>query len=153
MKTYTIIILLSLITFSCSNSKKATKKMEEQKEQVAELEANAKKGVLTQDWARYNNSQSYNILSVSLTNNLLSLTINYQGGCAEHEFDLIGSSFIMKSLPPKRGLKLYHHPSEDDCRELVQKTLIFDISDFRYGNEEIILSLENYSESISYTNK
>ena len=49
MKTYTIIILLSLITFSCSNSKKATKKMEEQKEQVAELEANEKKGVLTQN--------------------------------------------------------------------------------------------------------
>ncbi|MFD1552633.1 hypothetical protein DNU06_16630 [Putridiphycobacter roseus] len=154
MKIFTLIFLTSLLTFSCANSKKVTETTEKQEEKVAEeVIPNAKKGILTQDWAKYKNTASYNIIAASLTKNILSITITYQGGCQKHEFDLIGSSFIMKSLPPKRGIKLYHHPIEDDCRELVQKTLNFDISEFRYGQQEIILNLEHFPESISYTYK
>lgn len=134
---------------SCGNSKESTAQTEDTAEKS--VERVAKKAIVTQDWNQYRASAPYNIQTVSLKGNLLTVNITYSGGCKPHEFDLVGSAFIMKSMPPKRGIKLYHHPHEDDCREQVSQSLIFDITDFGYQNSEIILNLEHYPEALRYT--
>jgi len=134
--------------FSCGNSKEVVDANDIVEEKSVELVA--KKGILTNQWGEYNNSAYYKILNVTLTGNIMSIAISYNGGCGNHDFDLVGSAFIQKSLPPKRGIRLFHNANDDNCRELMTETLNFDITDFAYGNGEIILNLEHYNESITY---
>jgi len=49
------------------------------------------------------------ITGVSLEGNILSLDVEYSGGCKDHSFELVGSAMIMKSMPPKRTVKLVHN--------------------------------------------
>ncbi len=150
MKQFTF-ILFCLFALSCGNSKKASENNAENEEKSTEQ--TVKKCILTQNWNEYKDSDPYNILSAKVSGNIMTLDVSYSGGCEKHNFDLIGSAFIMKSLPPKRGIKLYHKSNNDSCRELVRETISFDITDFAYVNGEIILNLEHYTESISYTMK
>ena len=149
MKLLTIILLMG-IAYSCGNSKRAAKneatEVTEKKEETV-----AKRAILSQNIGKFKDTKSYNITAVELKGNILQLDISYNGGCKPHEFELVGSSFIMKSSPPKRGIQLYHHESGDDCRELVTDRLFFDISAFAYGDKEIILNLQHYKEAIRYT--
>ena len=80
----------------------------------------------------------------------MTLGISYSGGCEKHSFELLGSRLIQKSLPPKRGIILYHNSNGDSCRELVTEELIFDIRNLSYDKSEIILILEGYADPISY---
>ena len=105
---------------------------------------------LVDDFSNYKNSASTNINSVSISGNLMTLGISYSGGCEKHSFELLGSRLIQKSLPPKRGIILYHNSNGDSCRELVTEELIFDIRNLSYDKSEIILILEGYADPISY---
>lgn len=147
MKNFTIIIL-SLFIISCGNSKKTVNQQKEMEEKA--IEKPHKKAILVQDWNKYRDTAPYNILDINLKGNIITLDIDYSGGCKVHEFDLVGSVFIMKSLPPKRGIKLFHNSNGDDCREKIITSIHFDISEFAYANGEIILNLEHYKESIRY---
>ena len=93
------------------------------------------------------------ITSVKLEGNILSLGVEYSGGCKDHSFELIGSAAIMKSIPPKRSIKLMHESNGDTCRELVSETIKFDIRALAHtetSGSEIVLLLDGYKESISY---
>lgn len=151
MKLFTTLLLITTL-FSCGNSKKVAnnKTSSEKTEQEA---PKAKAAILSQDIGKFRDSESFKILAVKLVGNVLQLDITYNGGCKDHEFELVGSSFIMKSYPPKRGIQLYHHKSDDDCRELINDRLFFDISAFAYNDKEIILSLQYYKEGIRYIKK
>ncbi len=147
-----ITLFFAGIILGCGNSKEVSSKAEEKTEESETApQVNAKRAILSQNIGKFRNTESYNIISVELKGNILQLDVTYNGGCKEHEFELVGSSFIMKSSPPKRGIQLYHHKNEDDCRELVNDRLLFDITDFAYSDKEIILNLEHYKEAIRYT--
>jgi hypothetical protein len=143
MKTSNFILTLAIavITFSCGNRDKETNN-----DDVV-----TKKGILVTDFEPYRDNTRTEIKKVSLEGNTLRLSISYSGGCADHEFSLIGSKMISKSSPPQRGVTLFHNSNSDSCRELIEEEIAFDISDFAYLKEEIILKLEGWSESISYT--
>ncbi|MFK8037586.1 MAG: hypothetical protein AB8B74_04800 [Crocinitomicaceae bacterium] len=151
MKLFNLILLSStILLFSCGNSKETTEK--KQSTDVVKREVPvAKLAILSQDIGKFRDSESYKIIAAKLDENILQLDISYNGGCKEHEFELVGSAFIMESLPPKRGIQLYHHKNDDDCRELINKRLFFDISDFSHDGKEIILNLQYYPEGIRYT--
>lgn len=145
-----LLIALALLTFfSCGNSKKVVEKSNKQAETTNQ---DHKKAILTQDWNSMSSTASYNIINATIDENTLSIIVTYSGGCKNHEFDLIGSAFITKSLPPSRGIKLIHQANDDDCRELITETLKFDIRNLAYQNGEIILKLEHF-KSFSYTVK
>lgn len=148
MKTYLTLFFVALL-FSCGTSKKATETAKEETEKIES--PTAKLAILSQDIAKFRDTQPYNITSVFLQDNVLQMDINYNGGCAEHEFELVGSSFITKSLPPKRIIQLYHHKSDDDCRELINETIYFDISPLAYRDSEIVLEITHYKDVIKYT--
>jgi hypothetical protein len=95
-----------------------------------------------------------NIQSAKIEGNNLILEVSYGGGCEEHDFSLLGSPMISKSLPPMRVVKLVHNAHEDKCKALIMKTLTFDISNLAYKQEvgsEIFLKLDGVADNLKYT--
>ncbi|MBK9593088.1 MAG: hypothetical protein IPO32_16855 [Crocinitomicaceae bacterium] len=137
----------SLVMMSCkvAREKRSETKGSETKDSVdprAELVAN---------FDAYRNSASCTILKVIIDGNTMILDVEYSGGCEEHTFKLLGSEMIQKSLPPKRGIMLWHDNKGDSCRSIVNEQLKFDISVLAYAGGEIILNLDGWATPISYT--
>ena len=83
----------------------------------------------------------------------LFVTITYSGGCQNHSFEAIGSSIIMKSLPPKRVMKIIHNGNGDVCRKLETKTLEINVSELSANQEsgsETILLLAGFDGELKY---
>ena len=98
-------------------------------------------------------SDALTIESATIKGNILTIEVTYGGGCQEHEFQLIGSEMIAKSMPPIRSIKLIHKANQDNCRAIVSQTLKFDIRKLAYKQEagsEIYLNLDAYNERLVY---
>lgn len=107
--------------------------------------------IMSSNFSEYaRNSADTEILNASIMDSTLTLNIKYNGGCKDHTFELIGSQMIQKSMPPIRGIMLIHHANEDDCREVIEQDLKFNITDFKYPNGDIYLSLTGYKERILF---
>lgn len=142
MKNTLILFGILAFAFACGNKDKTTNK----------TDVITKKGILVDDFEKFKNNAPTEITSVSIDQNTLTLGVSYSGGCQDHEFSLIGSRLIGKSLPPQRGIMLFHNGNDDSCREMIEEELKFDIKDFEYKEqEEIILILEGWKERISFT--
>jgi len=101
-------------------------------------------------------SDPINIVEAKIEGNELVLKVGYSGGCQEHTFDLVGSSFISKSLPPIRNFKLIHNSNGDKCKMMVSKEIKFDISEFSYTKSEgsiIYLQSDQVKEMLTYVYK
>jgi hypothetical protein len=95
----------------------------------------------------------YKINAVQVIDNQLIVEVSFGGGCADHAFQLVGSTNVSKSLPPQRAIRLYHNANNDGCEAWITKTLTFDISSFAYQQNqgyETILNLFSWEQPISY---
>lgn len=100
----------------------------------------------------------YNLTLVKLDRNYMELTVTYSGGCQEHEFKLIGSPTIEKSVSGGRQgirkVQLVHNAKGDNCKAIKEEKLVFSISNlaehYELGNK-IVLKFENYSDEIEYS--
>lgn len=138
------ILSISTILFSCGVFKK-NHNDEENTEQAQIEKAVVAKEIPEGDFVTISNA--------TLDGNVLSIEVSYSGGCDEHDFQLYGSMAVMKSMPPKRAIKLVHNANGDSCRELKEETLMFDISDLamsQTAGSEIVLLLDGYKEPINY---
>lgn len=133
------LILLSLI--NCKTKKEVV-------ETKAVLEHPS--SILVTDFSEYQNSASLTITAVLIEKNTMKISVSYSGGCEKHEFKLVGSKLIQKSLPPKRGVMLFHNNNGDSCRSIVEEDLLFDISNLAYDGKEIMLILEGWASPVSY---
>lgn len=96
------------------------------------------------------------ITGSSISGNTLTMEVTYSGGCAEHDFKLVGSEMISKSLPPIRAVRLVHNANGDNCRAVVTEILKFDITDLAYQQKkgsQIMLNIEGVAEPLKYTYK
>lgn len=145
MKPIHLILVLttSVILFSCKTSR-------DRRNSGGET-SQLPKAELMENPESVENHTPVSILAVRLAANTLELDVEYSGGCEEHSFRLIGSTAIQKSLPPKRGILLYHNNNGDSCRGIENKTVKFDITPLAYESGEIILVLEGWKDPISYT--
>ncbi len=100
------------------------------------------KAELVANFDSLRNSASFSILMVSIDRNIMTLDVEFSGGCEEHVFKLYGTEMIQKSLPPKRGIMLWHDNKGDSCRSIVSKQLKFYISAFEYSGGEITCLLD-----------
>ena len=66
------------------------------------------------------------INNIQLQKNLIRFNISYGGGCEEHEFKLIATSF-MESYPVQVNILLSHKDNDDPCDMWVTETLILNI--------------------------
>ena len=142
MKNLILILITSSIFAACDQAKRINK--EENKTVI-------NKGIIVTNFNNYRENALTNISDIQLNKNILTIKVSYSGGCKEHEFSLLGSSILTKSLPPKRNILLFHKNNNDNCRELITENLMFDISEFSYADgKEIQLMLKNWEKPISY---
>ena len=66
------------------------------------------------------------INNIRLTNDLLEINVSYGGGCEEHVFKLIASSF-MESNPVQVNIVLSHEDNDDSCDMWIIETYIFNL--------------------------
>jgi len=96
----------------------------------------------------------FKITGLELNKNLLSLNVQYSGGCSEHEFKLFTNKNYSKSEPPKLSLSLEHNTNGDLCKAIITDKIVFDISNAKYPDKDkrytVILLLEGYEKEITY---
>lgn len=144
MKKLLILTILTLAFSSCKNTESVT----------GSDESNQNTAYLSDVIENDDFDDPCNILEVSISKNTMRLIVNYSGGCSSHEFQLAGSSSVMKSFPPKRNVSLLHNGNNDLCKMLVTDTVTFNIeslSNDKNPGSEIILNLKGWETPISYT--
>jgi hypothetical protein len=93
------------------------------------------------------------ITKLSIEGNILFIDVEYSGGCKDHDFRLFYNNIYMKSMPPKATLFLVHNANEDACREMISKTLSFNISAIKDPNpksKEVIVMVKGSDQAVSY---
>jgi hypothetical protein len=73
----------------------------------------------------------YNWLTTDLDSSVLTIDISYEGGCADHGFELVWDGSLSKSQPPQANVILSHDSMADACTDLVNQKLLFDLSPIR----------------------
>ena len=143
MKKYIIfnLALVALILTSCGNSQNTTETPEKE---VSKAELT----VSPEDFP----SDPVTIEGAVIEGNIMTIKASYSGGCAEHEFKLLGLTAISKSIPPQRQITLSHNANGDNCREYITEELSFEISAFGIKEgDPIVLQLAGWSEDLTYT--
>jgi len=79
-----------------------------------------------------NTGASYSIDSLGINGDILSVFVNYSGGCKDHSFELLSNGMYAKSLPPQIAVCLKHINNDDACRKLVMEELKFNVSAIKY---------------------
>lgn len=95
----------------------------------------------------------YTILSAEIEGTLLTMEIEYSGGCGWHKYKFVGNRAISKSLPPQRSVQLLHDNGDDQCEAIVKQTIEIDITEMAHrqtSGREIILNLEGYDEPLKF---
>lgn len=90
-------------------------------------------------------TDGFMINEVSLDGVILTVIVQYSGGCKNHEFKLISNQRYMKSMPPQLPLYLEHQANNDNCRALVIQTLKFDVTKAKYSGSPSCRLLVNGS--------
>jgi len=94
---------------------------------------------------------------VNLIQNFLFLNVSYGGGCEEHIFLLISTSF-MESNPVQVNVVLSHEDNDDPCDAWITEEMIFNLLSLKKAYQEqyqltfgkIILNLEGWKDSLTY---
>jgi hypothetical protein len=94
---------------------------------------------------------------VKLKCNYLILNVSYSGGCEEHVFKLIATTF-MESYPIQVNVVLSHVDNDDTCEAWITEEMMFNLlplknaykDQYNEKSGKIILNLENWEESITF---
>jgi hypothetical protein len=95
--------------------------------------------------------------SVKLIQNFFLLNVSYGGGCEEHIFLLISTSF-MESNPVQVNVILSHEDNDDPCDAWITEEFVFNLLPLKKAYQEkyqvkfgkIILNLEGWEDSLTY---
>ena len=102
------------------------------------------------------------IREAEIEGDVLSLRVQFGGGCRTHDFYLVASSLFMESEPPQVNVLLSHDGHGDLCRAFLTEDLAFDLGPLKRKDLEgftgapgtesgsLILRLEGHDEPIRY---
>ena len=141
---YLFLLSLALFTFGCKTAKDSA----HQTPEISRLKITAALGAINVP------SDPIEITAVRVEGNTMFIDLNYTGGCEEHTFSVVGSEMISKSLPPIRSVQLIHSAKGDQCKKIVEETLIVNISKLAYKQEQgstIFLLVNDLKNRIEYT--
>jgi hypothetical protein len=102
----------------------------------------------------FEESDALDIDSLHVEGNKLLIFVHYGGGCREHQFKMIGSPVVMKTLPAKRVIQLVHDNEDDPCKSIVQRVLEVDLKNLAVDQtpgSTVVLLLKGWDDEISYT--
>ena len=141
MKYY---IILSMLIISCSTSNKIISKTQDKRQSL----------IVQQNYKPAKDNTPFKILDVDLKKNLLTIYLEYTGGCSKHLFKLYTDKIYKSTDPPKIDLFLEHNPNGDLCKSLIMDTMIYDITNAKFPEKEknfsVELNLNEYSGKIIY---
>ena len=155
MKKHTIILasiatlmLASTMLSSCKSRK--TKTNESDNAQVAALSQKLEVKPILLDTTHFGRD-SFEAHNVRVSGDTLFMEAEYSGGCKEHVFTARQHGNYMKSLPPQLNLFVDHQGNGDSCRELVRRTIAFDLKSCRLGKSGTLILLINADRSKKVT--
>lgn len=152
MRIHTIyVFLLSSAVFIACHKKQinqtastttASTAASENKEPKASLLPEIKNAIVNPETDMANTGALYTVDSMKVTEDTLSVFVNYSGGCKVHSFDLYSNGMYAKSLPPQLSLCLKHTDNGDACRMLIMEELKFNVNNLKYaGKSSVVLKL------------
>ncbi len=83
--------------------------------------------------------------SLKIKGTVLSVFVDYGGGCKAHIFELYANGKTDKSLPPEQKVYLKHTDHGDRCRGRIFRELKFDLSGLKQNSESMKISLGGHS--------
>lgn len=104
------------------------------------------------EWA----NDPVDIISASLEDDILSIKVQYGGGCKDHFFKLIIPKGIEKSNPPQTTFFLSHNSNGDGCEALISDELRFNLIEYKlylqnsFNSSEIIIKFYESDLRLSY---
>ncbi len=142
-----------LFTTACSTTEEVSK--EEQNVAMEEPTQKPQRNAQVESFiGAFEESDPLDIDSMHVEGNKLFMYVSYSGGCREHQFKLVGSPLVMKTLPPKRPVQLVHDNEDDLCESIVSRVLEIDLKNLAYEptpGSTIVLQLKGWKEDITYT--
>ncbi|MEN9999508.1 MAG: hypothetical protein RI922_2498 [Bacteroidota bacterium] len=149
MKTI-LIVCLTIVAFGCKSTKHVASAENPSKDTVQKNE----NVVIAASIGRIDQaSDPISISDVRIDGNKMLIDVSYGGGCEEHQFQVIGSPLISKSLPPIRSIQLVHAANGDKCKMNVIKTLEVELKELAFKQEagsKIYLTLGGWNQQIQY---
>lgn len=96
--------------------------------------------------------EDFTITTAEVIGDSLIVWVSYKGSEGAHNFDLIWNGSIMKSLPPKAGMFLYHTAEILGGENEFMQGLVFDISALKeYADGgSIIIMLRSWESELIY---
>lgn len=147
---FVLFFLCSLICYSC-HKKVASTNTSASKTDDKKVETLIKNVIIASDVDLTNTGDLCSVDSIAIKADILSIYINYSGGCKEHTFDLLSNGMYAKSLPVQLALCLKHNGNSDNCRELITKELKFNVSPCKYsGKNTVVLKLKDKKITYNY---
>jgi len=78
--------------------------------------------------------ENFQILDASLNGNTLQMSVEYSGGCAEHQFKLAASPNTLEFRFHDYDVYLLHIDNNDQCDSILSEELTFDLSSLDVAN-------------------
>ena len=94
------------------------------------------------DWSKPP-STPLDVIQAAIQGDSLVVQVAYNGGCAEHAFELVAAGPQLRSLPPKQPLMIAHEANGDACRARIEGTLAFDLRPHRMSPNGLTVILFN----------
>ena len=70
----------------------------------------------------------YTFNSATITDDTLTISVAYGGGCETHEFTLLAEPAFMESDPVGLGISIVHNANNDPCERWVEEDYHFDLT-------------------------
>ena len=101
------------------------------------------------------------VQKIEISGDLLTITVEYSGGCDDHGFTLHAGPCVLESWPPQSEIYLVHSDPGDPCDAVVTEERLFDLvplketyrEDLRGRSRTLVLNIYVPGSQISYVPK
>ena len=95
-------------------------------------------------------NDDFEIITATITDNNLDLTILYGGGCGNIFYDLVTGSDYLETNPIQKNIRLAFD-DKDNCEAGIELELSFDLTQIQISNtDRIIINLDRWESQIEY---
>lgn len=152
MRVLILSVLSILFLAQCKDKKKCASNDEITEEKMNDSDTGSADALIIGQ-AAYEGSAPITINNVSIKGDIMTFSVTHSGGCKDHTYELLFTGAYAKSLPVQAKFYLKHNSNGDFCKQLVQKEIMFDISEIKEKQDHVIISVMGYKTKIEYKSK
>ena len=146
-KTFTFLVLLSLLLSSCKTKELATpiQRQFPGTDEILRLAKDTEMNLAGEDFYR----DDFEIINAKQEGQWLVFETVYSGGCESHFFHANWDGRMMKSFPPQANIVVVHQHKSDLCRERITKKWAIDVRPFfERAESEVVVNLMSSDKHI-----